>query len=170
MKDIKFRAWVKGERYTRDYVNWCKHNKYPLGGNIVKLKKQRRKYQELTGKSHTEKYAQMEYNVNVSDEGKLMELEYDTYHGDNHNAILMQYTGQKDKDGNELYEGDVIDIYLSEFPQTEPIRWRGVIEWINDNAKFEIGVYDNKGQLFTTFPLLIDDTDIREKVGNIYEK
>ncbi len=78
----------------------------------------------------------------------------------------MQYTGLKDKNGKEIYEGD----FLLDAEDSKPMRHR--IVCIDDGAKFEIETLeDDKGHWSHGIIDDLDDCDMKyfEIIGNIYE-
>lgn len=76
----------------------------------------------------------------------------------NINAPLMQYTGLKDKNGVEIYEGDIVLLPdQGEYSFKAQVKW-GDYEWYMDDVHFR-EVYNFAD---------IDSTEL-EVIGNIYE-
>lgn len=80
-------------------------------------------------------------------------------------VVLMQYTGLKDKNGKEIYEGDVIK--CNPHWSNGDIYEVGVITWEKQRAGFMVNVGRLTVQGFKS--LKMGGASHKEVIGNIYE-
>jgi uncharacterized phage protein (TIGR01671 family) len=90
--------------------------------------------------------------------------------GSNDEGVIMQFTGLFDKNGKEIYEGDI----LVDDDPTDACRHR--IVYYDDQAKFELETWEGDDNWSSgLFDYLADATQIKgrldlfEVIGNIYE-
>lgn len=88
--------------------------------------------------------------------------------------ITLQYSGFKDRDGEEIYEGDLIEV-LREDGVTIPVicKFGTAIREIFDNEIEIHGFYFQTPDLKKTFPITNNyagkhDTELFLKVGNVF--
>ena len=74
--------------------------------------------------------------------------------------VWQQFTGLKDKNGKEIYEGDRV-----RFGYTGNVDFFGEVIWLEDRASFGV----RTGNAFETFEDLMDYMKYFEVVGNIFQ-
>jgi len=85
----------------------------------------------------------------------------------NEGMTLMQYTGLKDKNGKEIYEGDVVNVFDWGIKSSDRIIGTGVVEWSNEQMGWEIYSKSEGYIVEDRFDLFCKATF--EVIGNIYE-
>lgn len=79
------------------------------------------------------------------------------------NPILLQYTGLKDKNGKEIYEGDVINVFDSD---TE---FLGHGKIIFNDFSWSIEWIEKSGNFTMLFSEWYEEEKTIEVIGNIYQ-
>ena len=121
MREIKFRAWDEQNKIMHNEVEFIRSG--TEGNDWILFKSDKQKLE--CGNVLNNPYFQQQIKV-------------------------MQYTGLKDKNGKEIYEGDIV--------KGNYLRGIGVVEWNKYFCKFDISHRMN-----------ISPSDEFEVIGNIYE-
>lgn len=85
---------------------------------------------------------------------------------------VMQYTGLEDKNGREIYEGDILTSAEYPFQDDGKYNYHGVIEWIDEEASFymtkRLANAEKRG-VSNGISQPIESIEEFEVIGNIYE-
>jgi uncharacterized phage protein (TIGR01671 family) len=76
---------------------------------------------------------------------------------------LMQYTGLKDKNGKEIYEGDIVKVYDWGFKTKENVLSISEVLWSDDEKGWDLSPNPTDGSRYDLF------RGNWEVIGNIYE-
>lgn len=137
-REIKFRAWIDEE------TKWS-------GTEDVGM---------FTGFSFKNIYAGNDAADVICDDGRLIE------EPDWDKIILMQYTGLKDINGKEIYEGDIVEFSFEYYGERyHYITQNGIIKFTG--LGFIFWVAEDEAYYFTE--LNYDSEADIEIIGNIYE-
>lgn len=152
MREFKFRAWVKGPRMVYNVVPFS----WDYCISTMSHKCVKSNGPGILGSGGTE---------------ATFELEGFAYNGDS-KKCLMQFTGRKDKNNKEIYEGDIVNIIAPfEADENHPNTKKWIVEYNDKEGGYVIewnNMFYEGSDL--TLPGWAGDQDFGfEIIGNIHE-
>lgn len=88
-------------------------------------------------------------------------------------GVLMQYTGLKDVNGVEIYEGDIVkgyyDEYNSFFDEVNRHEFISEVKYIDNSFKVHRNTLNDEGRIRDYGYVHEWDSELVEVIGNIYE-
>ena len=133
MREIKFRAW--------DGIEKAMYGNVEKGNGVANIK--------------LDQYGSIS-NIKVFKYQQSMKCEFANLSREENEFELMQYTGLKDKNGVEIYEGDVV--------KTKNSKYKVIFDKCCYWGVDELGKYP----IYQIYNYVLDDERF-EVIGNIYE-